>query len=76
MDILAQTQAILNEAKAKVQTSNFYFHIHQCPKTKEDIKVMLTHKLRLDAGADCANFGLCPHCKTLYYHLYEDSKSF
>jgi len=76
MDILIQAQAILNDAKQRVKTSNFYFHTHQCPETGENVKVKLDYRVRLDTDVDCANFGLCPHCKTLYYHLYEDSKSF
>jgi len=76
MDILAQAQAILNDAQQRVKTANFYFHTHQCPSANESVKVMLDYKMRLENGAECVNFGLCPHCKVLYYHLYEDSKSF
>ncbi len=77
MYMLNNVKAMLNEAEAYVKTSNFYYENHICQKNGgENVKVDFNLTLKHGKDGKIINFGICKHCKTIYYHEDYDSKSF
>lgn len=74
MDILEAVRDMLNEATAFEATKNFYFTKHQCGG--KDITVRLEYCILREQDEKTVHFGLCPECKTMFYHEDHEVKSF
>ena len=76
MKLLLKIQDMLNSAKERVETKNFYFETHKCPVSGEYENVRLDYVLKIDQDKKIVKFGSCQHCKTLFYHEDYELKSF
>ncbi len=54
-----------------VKTDNYYFQKHKCsalPQDSDEVRVDLDFKLKDERQYDITLMGICPHCKTVFYH--------
>ena len=61
-----------------VPTRNFYYERHPCQMQGDvsaPVSVSLDTVLREEKSGKVVRVGLCPHCKTLFYHEDYDEKS-
>ncbi len=75
MDIIEQVSKIFLEANAYTKTNNYHFENHICPSTGKNVKVDLEYKLKSEKKGNIVMIGICPHCKTAYYHEDFDTSS-
>ena len=68
MDLLSEVKQILTEGENFTKTNNFFFEKHMCVAKNELLKVELKHTVRDNNTDDITNFGICPACKTVFYH--------
>jgi len=78
-DLLAEVKAILGESVKFTKSKNYYFQTHQCEKINETVKVNMDCVLHKDTGDDVMSFvrfGICSHCKEIFYYSDFTSKGF
>jgi|GEM_PF-1210556 len=79
MDLFETVKGILNDGEKFTKSKNFYFEKHQCSKIDETVKVEMSyviHKEQDDDSVDFIRFGMCPHCKEVFYYKDHTWKSF
>lgn len=67
MELLESLKDIISNASSFEQTKNFYFINHICEKTGDTVKVNLNYKLSTDNNDKIMKFGICDHCKKVFY---------
>ncbi len=67
MELLDILKNISSTAKSFEQTKNFYFVNHICEENGNNVKIMLNYKLSTDENDKILKFGICQHCKKLFY---------
>ena len=76
MNLLGATKNLFEESKAFVKTNKFYYESHLCIEKKENIKVDMSIMIKDTSTNDIINIGMCPHCKTVFYHEDYENKTF
>lgn len=56
------------EASEQIHSKNYHYQMHHCKVKNEEVKVDMDLQLKKESSTRIINFGLCPHCKTLFYH--------
>ena len=75
-ELLQNTKQMLDEALDWVECKSYYYAVHQCPSQGEEMNIRMDLVLHIETDTQIVKFGLCPHCKTLYYRKDHDSRSF
>ena len=68
MEMLKKVNEMLNEAIEFQATGNYFFQTHFCQQVQFEIKVQLDYRLIEEKFDKLINFGICPECKTVFYH--------
>ena len=75
MNLLGDIKDVLVASRKSVKTNNFFFEKHMCESKNEKIKVELLYTIRNNDSHDITNFGICPECKTIFYHEASSDQS-
>lgn len=71
MDILLDVKNILSQSQKFTKSKNYYFETHTCSETKSSIKVQMDYIIHKENKNDSyiyfVKFGVCPHCKEVFY---------
>ncbi len=68
MEFLKNISTLLSTADDFVSTKNYYYESHDCKINGTIVKVDLKYKIKDNNSDKIVLFGVCPHCKTLFYH--------
>ena len=66
--LLETVAALLMSAGGFVSSTNYYFARHFCAARQEEIKVQMDYSLQEETTDCLVRFGVCPYCKTVFYH--------
>ena len=66
---------ILNQAENFHESSNYYFHMHKCRNSDDEVKVLMDYKLAVETNDKIIKFGQCPFCKDIFFHNDFESRS-
>ena len=79
MNTIEEYGQLFKEAQKYEKIKNFYFENHSCPVSGETIKVelrdCLIRQIKPGSHIKVVYFGICPHCKNVFYNE-EDASSF
>ncbi len=75
MELLDSLRDIMSNATGFEKSKNYYFENHICQKTGNNIKVNLDFKLSTENNDKIMKFGMCKHCKKVFYYYDFESHS-
>ncbi len=76
MELLDSLKDIMSKANGFEKSKNYYFENHICNQTGNNIKVNLDFKLSTETNDKIMKFGICEHCKKVFYYYDFESKTF
>lgn len=74
--LIQEIKDLLNESEEMIAAKNFYYERHDCKVKNENVKVELDYAVKKEKEDKFVCFGLCPYCKTLFYHEDFSGSSF
>ncbi len=57
------------------RSKNYHYQRHDCQVSGTDVKVDMDLSVKRENDTSIIKLGLCPHCKTLFYHEDFDTRS-